>query len=91
MVVQVQDIVLAMDPELRAAASGIAQRLRRAGRSVDLVLEDSKRMKWAFKVATLRLLPLQLTCPSHCPAVQATWCACSMLLCRLFRARPFGG
>lgn len=39
-----------MDEALRPAANGVAARLRRAGRSVDVVLE-SKRMKWAFKHA----------------------------------------
>jgi len=29
----------------------VTQRLRAAGRSVDLVLEDGKRMKWAFRHA----------------------------------------
>ena len=38
-----------MDDQLRPAASGIAMRMRRAGRAVELVLE-SKKMKWALKV-----------------------------------------
>lgn len=42
-------MVMPLDGALRGAASGIAQKLRRAGRSVDLVLEG-KKMKWAFKV-----------------------------------------
>ncbi len=42
-------MVVPLDASLRAAASGIATRLRRAGRRVDLVLE-AKKMKWAFKV-----------------------------------------
>lgn len=46
---QVDDLVVAMDETLRTEATALAQRLRRAGRSVDLVLE-SKRMKWIFKV-----------------------------------------
>ncbi len=41
--------MLAMDEALRPEASGVAAKLRRAGRSVELVLE-SKKMKWAFKV-----------------------------------------
>ncbi len=40
---------MSMDESLRPHACTIAQRLRRAGRRVDLVLED-KKMKWAFKV-----------------------------------------
>lgn len=47
---QVDDVVVPLDASLRAAASGIATRLRRAGRRVDLVLE-AKKMKWAFKHA----------------------------------------
>lgn len=43
------DVVFALDESLRPAASGIAMRLRRAGRSVELVLE-AKKMKWAIKV-----------------------------------------
>lgn len=46
---QVDDVVFALDESLRPAASGIAMRLRRAGRSVELVLE-AKKMKWAIKV-----------------------------------------
>lgn len=49
---QVEDLVVVMDEGLRKHASGIAQRLRRAGRRVDLVLE-SKKMKWVFKVSQL--------------------------------------
>lgn len=40
---------MVMDEQLRAKASSVAQRLRKAGRRVDLVLE-SKKMKWVFKV-----------------------------------------
>jgi len=47
---QVDDVVLVMDEALRAAACGVAARLRAAGRRVDLVLE-AKKMKWAFKQA----------------------------------------
>jgi histidyl-tRNA synthetase len=48
----VDDLVLVMEEELRPAACGIAQRLRtKYGRSVDMVLEPGKRMKWAFKAA----------------------------------------
>lgn len=38
------------DEALRPQATAIAQRLRAAGRRVDLVLEP-KRLKWAFKQA----------------------------------------
>ena len=51
---QVDDLVVVMDEALRDGASGVAQRLRRAGRSVDLVLE-AKKMKWVFKVGALLL------------------------------------
>ena len=44
------DVVFPFNAELRPAAMEIASRLRRAGRSVDLVLED-RRMKWAFRHA----------------------------------------
>eukprot|EP00884_Botryococcus_braunii_P006544 jgi/Botrbrau1/15891/Bobra.40_1s0074.1 len=47
---QVDDLVVVMDEILRPEGTALAQRLRRAGRSVDLVLE-AKRMKWVFKHA----------------------------------------
>ncbi|GAX76659.1 hypothetical protein CEUSTIGMA_g4105.t1 [Chlamydomonas eustigma] len=47
---KVDDLVLAMDESLRPQASGIASKLRKSGRSVELVLEN-KKMKWAFKHA----------------------------------------
>ena len=46
----VEDVVFGMGADLRGAAMQVAGRLRSAGRSVDLVLED-KRMKWVFKHA----------------------------------------
>ena len=46
---QVEDLVIVLDESLRASASSIAQKLRRVGRRVDLVLE-AKKMKWVFKV-----------------------------------------
>ncbi len=52
--VQVDDLVLALDEDLRPQASSIAQRLRQQGRRVDLVLEGGRRMKWAFKVCSGR-------------------------------------
>ncbi len=48
----VQDVVFAFDESLREAATQVAARLRDAGRSVDLILEN-KKLKWAFKHADL--------------------------------------
>jgi histidyl-tRNA synthetase len=47
---QVDDLVFAFTPDLRPAAVEVAGRLRRRGRSVDLVLED-KKLKWALRRA----------------------------------------
>jgi len=47
----VDDLVLAMDAELQPEACRIASKLREQGRTVDLVLESGKKMKWAFKQA----------------------------------------
>ncbi|CAK0787830.1 hypothetical protein CVIRNUC_011052 [Coccomyxa viridis] len=47
---KVEDLVIVLDESLRASASSIGQKLRRAGRRVDLVLE-AKKMKWVFKQA----------------------------------------
>ena len=44
------DVVFGMGTELRGAAMQVAAKLRSAGRTVDLVLED-KKMKWVFKHA----------------------------------------
>ena len=49
----IDDVVFAFDSSLRDPAMKVAARLRQAGRSVDLVLEDGKRMKWAFRHADL--------------------------------------
>jgi histidyl-tRNA synthetase len=46
----VDDVVVPLDAALRPAACGLAARLRAAGRSVDVVL-DERRMKWVFKHA----------------------------------------
>ena len=46
----VGDVVFGMGTELRSAAMQVAAKLRSAGRTVDLVLED-KKMKWVFKHA----------------------------------------
>ena len=48
---EVDDLVMAQEEGLRGAATQVAARLRAAGRRVDLVLEDGKRLKWAFKQA----------------------------------------
>lgn len=47
---KVDDIIFTMDESLRPEASGLAMKLRKQGRSVELVLE-SKKMKWALKQA----------------------------------------
>ncbi|KAG1660039.1 hypothetical protein FOA52_010024 [Chlamydomonas sp. UWO 241] len=47
---EVDDVVFALDETLRPAAAGVAALLRRAGRSVDLVLEG-KKMKQVLKQA----------------------------------------
>ena len=49
----IDDLVFAFDASLRSAAIDVATRLRAAGRSVDLVLEE-KKVKWAFKHADRR-------------------------------------
>ena len=46
----IDDLVIAMDAELRPEAAGVATRLRAAGRAVELVL-DPRKLKWAFKRA----------------------------------------
>ena len=46
----VDDVVFGMGRELRGAAMQVAAKLRSAGRTVDLVLED-KKMNWVFKHA----------------------------------------
>ena len=46
----IDDIVFAMNEELRGAAMQVANKLRKNGRSVDLILEERK-MKWVFKHA----------------------------------------
>ena len=46
----VSDVVFGMGTELRGAAMQVAAKLRSAGRTVDLILED-KKMKWVFKHA----------------------------------------
>lgn len=47
----VDDLVVPLDPALRPAATALAARLRGAGRSVDLALEDGRKLKWVFKQA----------------------------------------
>ena len=46
----VDDLVVPLTSEMRGPACTVAATLRRAGRTVDLALED-KKMKWAFKAA----------------------------------------
>ncbi len=46
----IDDLVFAFGAEQRAAAASVAQKLRAAGRSVELVIEERK-VKWAFKRA----------------------------------------
>lgn len=46
----IDDLVFAFEADQRAAAASVAQQLRAAGRSVELVLEERK-VKWAFKRA----------------------------------------
>jgi len=46
----VEDVVIALDPDLKNVAVKVASVLRASDRLVDLVLED-KKMKWAFKHA----------------------------------------
>ncbi len=79
----VDDVVMAMDESLRPVACGVAARLRKQGRVVDLVLEP-KRMKWAFKVGGSMgfddlLCPLHHTCITHHnsmrnDAMRRDWC-----------------
>ena len=47
----VDDVVFALDEGLRAAAAGVAARLRAGGRSVDVVVERGRKMKWVLKRA----------------------------------------
>ncbi|MEE2831302.1 MAG: histidine--tRNA ligase [Candidatus Latescibacterota bacterium] len=47
----VDDVVFAFSDDLRGPAIEITQRLRAGGRSVDLILDEGKRMKWAFRHA----------------------------------------
>jgi len=47
----VDDLVVPLDPALRPAATALAARLRGAGRSVDLALEDGRKLKAVFKAA----------------------------------------
>jgi histidyl-tRNA synthetase len=47
----VDDVVFAFSDDLRGPAIEITQRLRAGGRSVDLILDEGKRVKWAFRHA----------------------------------------
>lgn len=44
-------VVFAMTEDLYGPAVDVASRLRRAGRNVDVVLEEKKKTKWVFKYA----------------------------------------
>jgi histidyl-tRNA synthetase len=45
------DIILAFNEELRPVAIQLASRLRATGRSVDIVLQKGKKLKWAYSYA----------------------------------------
>ncbi len=65
-------MVVALEDQLRPAAAGVAQGLRRVGRTVELILEP-KKMKWALKVRSLHCwhcIMLGSTRP-ECPAQHA--------------------
>jgi histidyl-tRNA synthetase len=47
----VDDLVIAMDKDLYPVACSIASKLRAENKTVDLVLDSGKKMKWAFKQA----------------------------------------
>ncbi len=49
---KIDDVVFPFDATLREPAMKVARKLRRAGKSVDLILE-AKKVKWAFKHADL--------------------------------------
>jgi len=42
----VDDVVWAMEDSLKVHAAGVAARLRNAGRVVELVIENGKKMRW---------------------------------------------
>ena len=44
-------VVFPLRAELRGAAQQVASRLRTRGRSVEVAIEDDKKLKWAFKHA----------------------------------------
>jgi histidyl-tRNA synthetase len=47
----VDDMVVALDADLHGVACNVASKLRSKGKTVDLVLESGKKMKWVFKQA----------------------------------------
>uniref|UniRef100_A0A7S2S5G9 histidine--tRNA ligase n=1 Tax=Eucampia antarctica TaxID=49252 RepID=A0A7S2S5G9_9STRA len=51
----VDSVVYAMKPELYSTAIQVAQTLRQAGQSVDVILEPNKKTKWVFKYAADRI------------------------------------
>lgn len=42
----VDDVVMALEDSLKVPAAGVAARLRKSGRVVELVIEKGKKMKW---------------------------------------------
>lgn len=52
---------MVMDEVLRPAACEVAARLRKSGRTVDLILEP-KKMKQVFKVDIVELMPETSAC-----------------------------
>ena len=82
---------MVLGESLRSQGSAIAQRLRKAGRRVDLVLE-AKKMKWVFKVrvpvcACCCICPTSASCTpgTGTSSLQAS-SACIPLLVRLCTA-----
>lgn len=47
---EIDSVIFAMNPDLYASALEVATKLRKAGQSVDVVLEE-KKTKWVFKYA----------------------------------------
>lgn len=83
--VQVEDLVVVLGESLRSQGSAIAQRLRKGGRRVDLVLE-AKKMKWVFKVCVPVCALLQppyqcLLHPWHRHRPLQASAACTPVLC----------
>eukprot|EP00873_Tetraselmis_striata_P018898 jgi/Tetstr1/439162/TSEL_027613.t1 len=69
---QVDDMVMVMGDGVGAYAAGVAAKLRASGRSVELVLETNKKMKWAFKQAERCGAGRLITVGSR--EMEAAWC-----------------